>query len=57
MWQYPDMLPKLYTWGPVVQKLIDGAGRINILDAFKKKSYTKNTIEYRFNDTWFSTWS
>ncbi|KAG2231959.1 hypothetical protein INT48_001268 [Thamnidium elegans] len=25
MWQYPDMLPKLYTWGPVVQKLIDGA--------------------------------
>lgn len=26
MWQYPNMLPKLYTWGPVVQKLIEGAG-------------------------------
>lgn len=37
MWQYPDMLPKLYTWGPVVQKLIDGAGKINILGTFKKK--------------------
>jgi translation initiation factor 2D len=27
MWQYPNMLPKLYTWGPVVKKLIDGAGK------------------------------
>ncbi|CEP07922.1 hypothetical protein [Parasitella parasitica] len=25
MWQYPSMLPKLYTWGPVVRKLMDGA--------------------------------
>ncbi|KAI8639833.1 hypothetical protein BD408DRAFT_420803 [Parasitella parasitica] len=25
MWQFPDMLPKLYTWGPVVRKLMDGA--------------------------------
>jgi translation initiation factor 2D len=27
MWQYPNMLPKLYTWGPVVKKLIEGAGK------------------------------
>lgn len=26
MWQYPNMLPKLYTWGPVVRRLMDGAG-------------------------------
>lgn len=26
MWQYPNMVPKLYTWGPVVRKLIEGAG-------------------------------
>ncbi|KAF1805774.1 hypothetical protein V8B55DRAFT_1488876 [Mucor lusitanicus] len=25
MWQYPNMLPKLYTWGPVVKRLMDGA--------------------------------
>ncbi|KAI8345301.1 hypothetical protein EDC96DRAFT_521710 [Choanephora cucurbitarum] len=25
LWQYPDMLPKLYTWGPVVHKLMEGA--------------------------------
>ncbi|GAN03392.1 eukaryotic translation initiation factor SUI1 family protein [Mucor ambiguus] len=25
MWQYPNMLPKLYTWGPVVRRLMDGA--------------------------------
>ncbi|KAI7891532.1 uncharacterized protein EV154DRAFT_464103 [Mucor mucedo] len=25
MWQYPNMIPKLYTWGPVVRKLIEGA--------------------------------
>ncbi|KAI8062572.1 hypothetical protein BC940DRAFT_341718 [Gongronella butleri] len=25
LWQYPTMLPTLYTWGPVVQKLIEGA--------------------------------
>lgn len=25
MWQYPTMLPLLYTWGPVVRKLMDGA--------------------------------
>lgn len=41
MWQYPDMLPKLYTWGPVVQKLIDGAGKINILGTFFKKKITR----------------
>lgn len=28
MWQYPTMLPLLYTWGPVVRKLMDGAGMI-----------------------------
>jgi hypothetical protein len=28
MWQYPNMLPKLYTWGPVVAKLMEGAGKI-----------------------------
>ncbi|KAL9558325.1 hypothetical protein MBANPS3_000948 [Mucor bainieri] len=25
LWQYPNMLPKLYTWGPVVRRLMDGA--------------------------------
>ncbi|KAI8340097.1 hypothetical protein BC941DRAFT_419368 [Chlamydoabsidia padenii] len=25
LWQYPTMLPTLYTWGPVIQKLMDGA--------------------------------
>ncbi|ORZ10863.1 hypothetical protein BCR42DRAFT_333177 [Absidia repens] len=25
LWQYPTILPTLYTWGPVVQKLMDGA--------------------------------
>ncbi|KAI8989353.1 hypothetical protein BDB01DRAFT_718788 [Pilobolus umbonatus] len=25
LWQYPNMLPKLYTWAPVLVKLIDGA--------------------------------
>ncbi|ORY95679.1 hypothetical protein BCR43DRAFT_493418 [Syncephalastrum racemosum] len=25
MWEHPDILPKLYTWGPVVHKLMDGA--------------------------------
>ncbi|KAI9473486.1 MAG: hypothetical protein EXX96DRAFT_488456 [Benjaminiella poitrasii] len=25
MWQYPGMLPKLYTWSPVVHKLMKGA--------------------------------
>ncbi|RCI04594.1 hypothetical protein CU098_011374 [Rhizopus stolonifer] len=25
MWQYPNMLPKLYTWGPVIHRLMEGA--------------------------------
>ncbi|KAI7906394.1 uncharacterized protein BX663DRAFT_427508 [Cokeromyces recurvatus] len=25
MWQYPNMLPKLYTWSPVIHKLMEGA--------------------------------
>ncbi|KAI8096873.1 uncharacterized protein BX664DRAFT_377996 [Halteromyces radiatus] len=25
LWRYPTILPTLYTWGPVVQKLIEGA--------------------------------
>lgn len=41
MWQYPNMLPKLYTWGPVVQKLIDGAG---ILWKFETKKYHEQII-------------
>lgn len=26
LWQYPNMLPKIITWGPVVGKLMGGAG-------------------------------
>ncbi|KAI8991996.1 hypothetical protein BDF20DRAFT_847680 [Mycotypha africana] len=25
LWQYPSMLPKLYTWDPVINKLMEGA--------------------------------
>ncbi|KAI8390842.1 uncharacterized protein BYT42DRAFT_554517 [Radiomyces spectabilis] len=25
MWRWPDILPKLYTWGPVIHKLMEGA--------------------------------
>ncbi|CAO3615568.1 unnamed protein product [Cunninghamella echinulata] len=25
LWEYPAILPTLYTWGPVVRKLMDGA--------------------------------
>ncbi|ORX50552.1 hypothetical protein DM01DRAFT_1096375 [Hesseltinella vesiculosa] len=25
MWQFPTMLPTLYTWGPVIEKLMEGA--------------------------------
>jgi translation initiation factor 2D len=30
-WQHPDMLPILYTWTPVIQKLIEGAGLYRLL--------------------------
>ncbi|KAI8070209.1 hypothetical protein BDF21DRAFT_344872 [Thamnidium elegans] len=47
MWQYPDMLPKLYTWGPVVQKLIDGAvlGPEGVLPTLKTGDLVAITIK------------
>lgn len=48
MWQYPTMLPLLYTWGPVVRKLMDGAGNaVNFLriDIIWILSYINRTID------------
>lgn len=57
MWQYPDMMPKLYTWGPVVRKLMDGAGKLYLNSkTFHNKALSLKAL-FRFDDTRFGSWS
>lgn len=40
LWEHPEALPMFYTVGPVIQKLIDGAGMDGMLQGYSFKSFT-----------------